>query len=78
MKPDIDKKVNSSNPRIFYGWWIVLISLLGITVKIGSFNRNFTIYVIPIRKELGIGVSSIAFADMLGRLTAGISAPAIG
>lgn len=78
MDPEIDNKKNSSNPRIFYGWWIVLISLLGITVKIGAFNRNFTIYVVPIRKELGIGVSSIAFADMLGRLTAGISAPLIG
>ncbi len=78
MTSDIENTSKQSNPRIFYGWWIVLISLLGITVKIGSFNRNFTIYVIPIRKELGIGVSSIAFADMLGRLTAGISAPLIG
>tara|TARA_B100001142_G_C14342711_1_gene658654 strand:- start:726 stop:2039 length:1314 start_codon:yes stop_codon:yes gene_type:complete len=78
LNSDIEKKPNSPNPRIYYGWWIVLVSLLGITVKIGAFNRNFTIYVIPIRKELGIGVSSIAFADMLGRLTAGIAAPIIG
>jgi MFS family permease len=76
---NISKKNNEEKrPKIFYGWWIVVVSLLGITVKIGSFNRNFTIYVVPIRQELGIGVSAIAFADMLGRLTAGIFAPLIG
>ena len=73
-----NKQKKEPNPKVFYGWWIVLVSLLGVTVKQGAFNKNFTIYVVPIRQELGIGVSAIAFADMLGRLTAGIFAPLIG
>ena len=77
-------KLNFLNVRrsrekpIFYGWWIVATGLLGITVKQGSFNKNFTMYVPLLTKELGIGVAAISFADMLGRMTAGFMAPLWG
>ncbi len=63
---------------IFYGWWVVAISVIADGLKHGSFNRGFTIYVIPIRNELGIGVAAMAFADMLGRLLGGIQGPIVG
>ena len=47
-------------------------------LKHGSFNRGFTIYVNPIRNELGIGVAAIALADMLGRLLGGFQGPLVG
>ena len=68
----------SRQPRIFYGWWIVVISLIADGLKHGNFNRGFTIYVIPIRNELGIGVAAIAVADMLGRMLGGIQGPIVG
>ena len=64
--------------RIFYGWWIVAISIIADGLKHGTFNRGFTIYVVPIRAELGITVAAISLADMLGRLVGGFQGPIIG
>ena len=64
--------------RIFYGWWIVAISIIADGLKHGSFNRGFTIYIVPIRSELGISVAAISLADMLGRLIGGLMGPLVG
>lgn len=63
---------------IFYGWWIVVISLVIDACKHGTFNRGFTLYIIPIREELGLGVAAIALAEMLGRLEGGVLGPVMG
>lgn len=63
---------------IFYGWWIVTISLVIDACKHGTFNRGFTLYVLPIRSELGLGVAAIALAEMLGRLEGGLLGPVMG
>ena len=71
-------KFRFRRPNIFYGWWIVAVSVIADGLKHGSFNRGFTIYILPIRTELGIGVAAIALADMLGRLMGGIQGPVVG
>jgi len=63
---------------IFYGWWIVTISLVIDACKHGTFNRGFTLYILPIRTELGLGVATIALAEMLGRLEGGVLGPVMG
>jgi len=63
---------------IFYGWWIVAISLVIDACKHGTFNRGFTFYVLPIRSELGLGVAAISLAEMLGRLEGGMLGPVMG
>jgi len=65
-------------PKVFYGWWIVAISLVDDSLKHGTFNRGFTLYIPSIRHELGIGVAVISLADMLGRLEGGILGPVAG
>ena len=66
-------------PRnVFYGWWIVGISAAIDALKHGTFNRGFTLYVIPIRNELGIGVAAISLAEMLGRMEGGLQGPLMG
>lgn len=65
-------------PKVFYGWWIVAISFVDDALKHATFNRGFTIYVLPIRNDLGIGVDVISLADMLGRLQGGIMGPVMG
>lgn len=65
-------------PRIFYGWWIVLVSLVADGIKQGSFNRGFTVYIIPIQNDLGLGAAAIGWADTLGRLMGGIQGPVVG
>ena len=63
---------------IFYGWWIVAISIIADGLKHGSFNRGFTVYVENIRGDLGIGVAAISMADMLGRMVGGFQGPIVG
>ena len=66
-------------PRnVFYGWWVVAISAAIDALKHGTFNRGFTLYVLPIRNELGIGVAAIGFAEMLGRMEGGLQGPLMG
>ncbi|WP_089945471.1 MFS transporter [Candidatus Entotheonella palauensis] len=63
---------------IFYGWWIVAVSLLADALKHGTFNRGFTLYILPIRSELGLGVATISLAEMLGRMEGGVLGPVMG
>ncbi len=70
--------VTWKRPKIFYGWWLVVISALDDALKHGTFNRGFTFFVFPIRTELGIGVAVISLADMLGRLEGGLLGPVMG
>ena len=64
--------------RVFYGWWIVAVSLLIDACKHGTFNRGISFYVLPLSTELGVGVAKISFADVLGRLTGGLAGPVVG
>ena len=64
--------------QLFYGWWIVAVSVVIDAMKHGTFNRGFTLYVTPLRKELGVGVAAISLADMLGRGVAGLLGPFAG
>jgi MFS family permease len=63
---------------IFYGWWIVAVSLVIDACKHGTFNRGFTLYILPIRNELGLSVTAISLAEMLGRLEGGVLGPVMG
>ena len=67
-------------PRIFYGWWIVVVSLLADGLKHGSFNRGFTIYIPAIQADpsLGLSTAAIGFADTLGRFVGGLQGPLVG
>ena len=64
--------------NIFYGWWIVGVSMCVDALKHGTFNRGFTLYILPIRSELGIGIAAISFAEMLGRMEGGLQGPLLG
>jgi MFS family permease len=76
-KAAVQTILNRSTP-IFYGWWIVAVSLVIDACKHGTFNRGFTLYILPIRNELGLGVTAISLAEMLGRLEGGVLGPVMG
>lgn len=77
-KPSSPQRPFPAFPRLFYGWWIVLVSLITDGVKQGSFNRGFTVYIIPIQNSLGLSAAAIGWADTLGRLMGGIQGPFMG
>ena len=75
-------------PRIFYGWWIVLVSLLADGMKHGSFNRGFTVFYVPVENDilfpknvLGFSPQSrtmLGLAEGLGRFMGGVQGPLMG
>ncbi len=65
-------------PRIFYGWWIVVVSLIADGMKHGSFNRGFTVLYIPIEDSLGFSRTMMGLAEGLGRMMGGIQGPVMG
>ena len=75
-------------PRIFYGWWIVLVSLVADGMKHGSFNRGFTVFYVPVENDLLFPRSVFGFspqsrtmlglAEGLGRFMGGVQGPLMG
>ena len=65
-------------PKIFYGWWIVAVSLVADGMKHGSFNRGFTVLYIPIEDSLGFSRTMLGLAEGLGRMMGGIQGPVMG
>ena len=77
----IESKPNKSWWRpvnVFYGWWIVAIGVCVDALKHGTFNRGFTLYVLPLSSELGRGIAAISFVEMLGRMEGGLQGPLLG
>ena len=64
--------------NVFYGWWIVAIGMVVDALKHGTFNRGFTLFVIPIEKALGINRTDVSLAETFGRLEGGIQGPFLG
>ena len=65
-------------PQIFYGWWIVLVSLVADGMKHGAFNRGFTVFYIPVEQDLGFTRTMMGLAEGLGRMMGGIQGPLMG
>lgn len=65
-------------PRLFYGWWIVLISSFYNLLVNGTFYLGFTAFFDPLRNEFGWSSAQTALGMSLQRLEAGIAAPLIG
>ena len=75
-------------PKIFYGWWIVLVSLIADGMKHGSFNRGFTVLYVPIENSIVFPQSVLGFspqsrtmlglAEGLGRFMGGVQGPLMG
>ena len=64
--------------KVFYGWWIVAVGVTFEALMFGFYSRGFTIYVIPIQKDLRISRAAISLAEGLGRLAAGLLSPVVG
>ena len=65
-------------PKIFYGWWIVLVSLVADGMKHGTFNRGFTVFYVPVEQDLGFTRTMMGLAEGLGRFMGGVQGPLMG
>lgn len=63
---------------MFYGWVIVAVSFMGNWVTAPLNPVVFSIFIVPIRSDLGISLSTLAWCITVRMVSAGISAPILG
>lgn len=66
------------NGRVFYGWVMVFVAGLGIFASGPGQSHTFSVFVTPISEDLGISVTSIAFAYALATVGAAFLLPYVG
>lgn len=66
------------NGRVFYGWVMVLVAGLGLFASGPGQSHTFSVFVAPIGDDLGISVTSIAFAYALATVAAAFLLPYVG
>lgn len=74
MKP-IFRSIRS---RIFYGWWILTLGALINGIGIGIIYHSFTVFFLPLKRDLGVSSAAISLLYGAARLEGGLEGPVIG
>jgi len=64
--------------KIFYGWWIVILGALINVVGIGILYQSFTIFFLPLKRDLAVSSAAISLLYGAARLEGGIEGPFVG
>lgn len=64
--------------RMFYGWWIVILGSLINAVGMGILYQSFTIFFLPLKRDLAVSSAAISLLFGAARLEGGIEGPAVG
>jgi len=76
---DVAPKPPLRLPRgMYYGWIIVAVSFMGNWITAPLNPVVFSIFIVPIRHDLGVGLSTLAWCITVPMVSAGISAPILG
>ena len=68
----------SARPRIYYGWWMVVITSVMSFFASGIFFRGFGVLVLPIRDRLDITQAQTNLVFAIARAEGGLEGPAAG
>jgi MFS family permease len=68
----------AASPRIFYGWWMVLVSCIAMAAGPILITGTFGIFVKPLAETFGWSRSAISFAFSLVALMVSLYAPVVG
>ncbi|UCG66172.1 MAG: MFS transporter [Deltaproteobacteria bacterium] len=66
---------NKNNPKIFYGWWIVLASTIARAFSGGFFYYGFSAFFMPLVREFGWSRTALSGAFSLSRIEGGLLGP---
>jgi MFS family permease len=64
--------------RMFYGWWIVILGCLINAVGMGILYQSFTIFFLPLKRDLAVSSAAISLLFGAARLEGGIEGPVVG
>ena len=77
----MEDKVNpsgSTGSRIFYGWWIVVLGALIQAVGAGILVHSFTVFFLPLKRDLGVSRAAVSLLFGAARLEGGAEGPLVG
>src|SRR4030042_1393156 len=69
---------HSIRSRIFYGWWILALGALINGIGIGIIYHSFTVFFLPLKRDLGVSSAAISLLYDAARLEGGLEGPVIG
>jgi MFS family permease len=64
--------------KIFYGWWVVAAGSAINVLAGGTYWTGFSIYFLPVTRDLGLSRAATSLAYGLGRMEGGIEGPLAG
>ncbi|MFC1963782.1 MFS transporter [Chloroflexota bacterium] len=77
-KADVSRQKNRKRPKIFYGWWIVAVSLVILFITIGLTVYTFGVFFQPLIAEFGWGRATFSGAMSIFMLAWGFACPFAG
>jgi len=70
--------VRSAGSRVFYGWWILLLGSLINGIGVGMMYHSFTVFFLPLKRDLGVSSAAISLLYGSARLEGGIDGTLYG
>lgn len=72
------RAIRSLGNRVFYGWWIVSLGCLINSVGTGIIYHSFSVFFLPLKRDLGLSSAEISLLYGAARLEGGIEGPIVG
>lgn len=69
---------HAAGNRIFYGWWILLLGAVINGVGAGITYHGFTVFFLPLKRDLGVSSAAISLLFGAARLEGGLEGPVVG
>ena len=63
---------------MFFGWRVVAGSFVAMLLVLGFFTYTFTLFVVPLREEFGVGLEQVMYSLTLGTLLSLLVGPVTG
>lgn len=64
--------------RVFYGWWILALGSIINAIGVGTIYHSFTVFFLPLKRDLGVSSAAISLLYGAARLEGGIEGPVVG
>ncbi len=68
----------TSGGRVFYGWWVLALCALINAVGTGIIYHSFTVFFLPLKRDLGVSSAAISLLYGAARLEGGLEGPVVG
>lgn len=74
----VSRCCRSIGSRVFYGWWIVVLGSLIQAVGGGILYHSFTVFFLPLKRDLGVSMAAVSLLYGAARLEGGAEGPVVG